>query len=238
MRPYSFTEPPLETLQPEVAEVPVPTAEELQEQSEFFGEMDDAKLQEVTESLNQFTDHERDVYLRAVEAEPALTRDVQEICEETGSTPGGLEYRLKQPDSLLDKIHERDDPMEIDEIKDINRYTQLFRPEELAEGVNDSLARFEERGYQVEKISNTWDDPSYPYNGINVKLVSPDGVSMEMQYHTQESFELKNGEMHDLYREWQHLPPDSEEAIELNERMFELSDTLKRPPGVEGVRKK
>ena len=218
---------------PEVSE----TMENLQEQSSFFREMSPEQLRAAGEGLNSFNDHEREVYLEAMKAEPELTRDVKEICEQTGSVATGLENRLKSPDSLLDKVYHRDVSTEIDDIKDINRYTQVFEPEEMADGVNNSLALFEEKGYHVDEIKDKWSDDSDPYKGINVKLTSPDGRPLEVQYHTQESYEVKNGEMHDLYCQWRDLFPDSPQALQLSEEMRKLSDPLKKPPGLEGVRK-
>ncbi|MEG1331806.1 MAG: head morphogenesis protein, partial [Eubacterium sp.] len=75
------------------------------------------------------------------------------------------------------------------------------------------------------------------YNGINTVLRNPDSQAFELQYHTPESFEVKNEEMHKLY-EKQRLIHDvkSKEYIELDDKMFELSASMEVPNGIEGIK--
>ena len=68
-------------------------------------------------------------------------------------------------------------------------------------------------------------------------MLSPDGQQLEVQFHTQESFALKSGEMHDLYKQYGKLPKDSMEAIEIQNRMFALSRSLQMPARISEVRK-
>ena len=86
-------------------------------------------------------------------------------------------------------------------------------------------------------MKNTWEDATNPYKGINVQLVSPTGQKLEVQFHTQESFEMKNGPMHNLYEEWRELSEDSEEARDLQNKMFALSRQLEVPRNISEVRK-
>lgn len=112
----------------------------------------------------------------------------------------GLEYRVKTPSSTYEKMHEREGETEIGEMKDVIRYTEIYPPDKLAEGTNASLSDFKSRGYTVDRVKNTWDDENTAYRGINANLTSPDGQTFEVQFHTQESFELKNGELHSLLK--------------------------------------
>ncbi|WP_139904457.1 hypothetical protein [Clostridium thermarum] len=76
-------------------------------------------------------------------------------------------------------------------------------------------------------MKNTWLIKSNPYKGINCIYTSPASQKFEIQYHTPESFELKNGELHGLYEKWRVLKDKaSVEAIELSKRMTELSSKL------------
>ena len=127
--------------------------------------------------------------------------------------------------------------MDIDRVSDILRYTHVFSPEQLADGTNASLSAYEQQGYTIRAVKNTWTDPNLPYKGINVRMLSPDGQPLEVQFHTQESFALKSGEMHDLYKQYGKLPKDSVEAIELQNRMFALSRSLQMPARISEVRK-
>jgi hypothetical protein len=94
-------------------------------------------------------------------------------------------------------------------------------------------------GYNTIEVKNYWLNDMVPYNGINTTLKTLDGQKFEMQYHTLESFDLKNGEMHKLY-EKQRLITDtsSEKYMKLNDKMFELSDALEIPKNIEAVKNK
>jgi len=60
-----------------------------------------------------------------------------------------------------------------------------------------------------------------------------------MQYHTLESFDLKNGELHKLYEKQRKLLDDeSEEYLEIEDKMIELSSRLTFPKNIERVKNK
>lgn len=84
------------------------------------------------------------------------------------------------------------------------------------------------------KLKNTWLDEMNPYNGINVQIEAPNGQIFELQFHTPESFELKNGILHDLY-EQQRCADDIDYVMELFIKMKELSDQLIKPSGIENI---
>lgn len=44
----------------------------------------------------------------------------------------------------------------ITEMNDLIRYTEIFEPDQLAEGTNLSLQEFEANGYSVARVKNTW----------------------------------------------------------------------------------
>lgn len=67
--------------------------------------------------------------------------------------------------------------------------------------------------------------------------MSPGGQKFELQYHTQERFDLKNGPMHDLYKQSGVLDPLSNEYADFADQMMALSQTLKIPTDIGKVRK-
>ena len=90
-----------------------------------------------------------------------------------------------------------------------------------------------DRGYSITKIKNTWLDDSNPYKGINVQLESPQEQKFELQFHTQESFDLKNSkEMHGLYEQARILSPGTDEYFEIEDKMFDLSEQLEEPDNI------
>lgn len=91
-------------------------------------------------------------------------------------------------------------------------------------------------GYNTIVVKNYWNAPNNPYNGVNTFVKSPSGQIFELQYHTPESFEVKNGKMHKLYEEWRVLPDEEPQKEALQAEMMRLSQTMQMPPGIEGVK--
>lgn len=187
-------------------------------------------------ALDKMTAEERAVYAQNLENEPQITAAMQEIAEKNGGELQGLEYRVKTPSSTYEKMHERDEETDIHDMNDIIRYTQIYTGDKLAEGANASLTDMQEKGYTVERVKNTWDEENATYRGINAVVCDPNGQRFEVQFHTQESFELKNGELHALYEERRTMSDDDPRAVEIDERMIELSAQLERPENIEEVK--
>ena len=178
-------------------------------------------------------------YNKALENEPTITDQVKKMAKSTGMNSLGLEYRIKTKASFLEKIRKNYNPNGNEyEIKDIVRYTLGTDPENLTDKTLLAIDKFEKEGYNTVRIKNTW-HPDSSYNGINTFIKSPDGQTFEMQYHTPESFDLKNGELHKLYEKQRKILDDeSEEYLELDDEMIELSSKLTFPINIERVKNK
>lgn len=177
-------------------------------------------------------------YNKAIVNESEITKHLQNIAEQSNMNMEGLEYRIKGKDSYLRKIRSNYSPDgNRYEINDILRYTYTAPPDKMVEGMSKAIELNAEKGYNTVKVKNSWVNSQNPYNGVNTILQTPDGQKFEVQYHTPESFEVKNGDMHKLY-EKQRLITDtsSQEYIELNDQMFKLSDSMEVPMGIEGVK--
>jgi SPP1 gp7 family putative phage head morphogenesis protein len=178
-------------------------------------------------------------YNRAVSNEAAITEHVKNVAEIVGMDTAGLEYRIKGKDSYLRKIRSNYNPDGNEyEIKDILRYTYTSAPDEYTYKTLKAIDTHKDLGYNTIEIKNYWLNDLNPYQGINTVVVSQSGQKFELQYHTPESFKIKNEEMHKLY-EKQRLISDtsSMEYIELTDKMFELSNSIKIPVHVEEVKK-
>ena len=178
-------------------------------------------------------------YSKAIESEPEITDQVKKMAEAAGMDSLGLEYRIKTKDSFLEKIRKNYNPDGNEyEIKDIVRYTLGADPENLTDKTLLAIDKFEKGGYNTVRIKNTW-HPDSSYNGINTFIKSPSGQTFEMQYHTLESFDLKNGELHKLYeKQRKFLDDESEEYLEIEDKMIELSSRLTFPKNIERVKNK
>ncbi len=96
------------------------------------------------------------------------------------------------------------------------------------------LADLRKKGYEFEEndVKNYW--PEYEvYKGINVSLRLGEDT-LELQFHTDESWEAKN-RAHPLYEEsrLQDTPPTRRE--ELEGRMIAVFSRIRTPPGVEDI---
>lgn len=177
-------------------------------------------------------------YRRALEWEPVITAQVKKTARQAGMDMAGVDCRIKSRISYLKKILRKYSLTgRLYEVKDILRYTYIASAQELSKKVIKVIEIYEYSGYNTVEIKNYWLDGQNPYNGINTKLRSPKGQAFELQYHTPESFEIKNGKMHDLY-ERQRLIKEvsSRDYIELGDQMFELSDSMEIPIGIEKVK--
>jgi hypothetical protein len=64
-------------------------------------------------------------------------------------------------------------------------------------------------------IYSYWNNNRNPYKDVNCVFLSPHGQRFEVQFHTPESFKLKNGDLHKLYEEYRLDSTTSERRAEL-----------------------
>lgn len=176
-------------------------------------------------------------YIRAAVCEPKITRQVRSIAGRAGMDMAGVENRIKSRDSYLEKIQRKYNPgCQGYEVKDILRYTYTAPAEELAEKVLIAMELYWKAGFHTVEIKNYWLDRQSPYKGINTTLYSPYGQIFELQYHTPESFSIKNGKMHELYEKQRPIKDmNSREYLELGNQMIKLSNAMEIPRGIERV---
>ena len=182
-------------------------------------------------------------YQQAVEIEPKITKAVTTIIASVDGEVAGLEYRLKSMDSLKRKIETEmmagiSEQQAIDNIKDVIRYTAIFSPENFVTQYREMQSALEKQGYKTIIVKNTWKDGAV-YKGINTfitTLVKKDNVIFEMQYHTSESFALKNGELHQLYERFRDPNTEQEEKEKLYIEMQKLSAKLVTPKDIQKIK--
>lgn len=177
-------------------------------------------------------------YDRAVQSEPLISSAVKQIAQNNNMDIMGFQYRLKTKESFLGKIRRnyRKDKNNF-EINDIVRYTLGANNDDLTNKILKCIDEFDNMGYNTVVVKNFWLDDSNPYNGINTIVKAPNGQKFEIQYHTEKSFDLKNGKMHELYEKQRVISDEfSEEYIKLTDEMFKLADELEVPKGIEKVK--
>jgi hypothetical protein len=181
---------------------------------------------------------------RAKHAESQISPVVQGAAHDTGSELLGYpDYVLKSPESFKRKLAtalaespNRNVGDALADMKDSVRYTMRFPSEGSAysDGVNTTVQRFGDAGFESVKFKNTWGSPAY--QGINSFWRDPStGHVFEMQFHTQDSFDAKMV-THDLY-EQARLPGVSDERKqELADQQNGIFNAVPRPQGASGIR--
>ena len=175
---------------------------------------------------------------RISKIEPKITSDMQRIAGENKLV--GLEFRKKTAESLARKITTDSQTENIslskaaNKINDALRYTTIFDSDTFAKEYLKMKQELITEGYKVVKVKNTWLIDG-PYKGVNT-VVEKDGINFEMQYHTQESFDLKNGSLHELYEKYRDTNTSDRERMKLFKEMLDLSNGLEIPKNIERVK--
>jgi hypothetical protein len=186
--------------------------------------LDDVLITEAEHA--EITAHAKRLVAAAEDADEIVTAQIKKLADDVGAKfpdapigPGGsgplvdegsLHWRLKEIDSTQVKIQKyaRDRNLTFTEaseqISDSLRYTYIVDEDDYVRAIQEVMERFAELGYKNNKFDPAW-LLRPDYKGLNINLVSPQGVRMEMQFHTARSFEVKNGINHDLYKKFEKL---------------------------------
>lgn len=182
-------------------------------------------------------------YNKIAANEPPITADMKDTAIKSETNMAGLENRLKSKESFLRKIKTDSDGAidlkaiddTISSTNDVIRYTFEADADSLVEKYGQINNVLSEKDYTLVKVKNFWIDKRNPYNGINCIYKSSSGQGFEIQYHTPEGFELKNGRVHQLYEEMRLDGADPKRRMELMTEMQVLFSKLKRPKGIESI---
>jgi hypothetical protein len=180
---------------------------------------------------------------RASEAESNITPVVMGVKDKVpgAEAVGYPEFVLKSPESFKRKLATtlaegptRDLDSAMADMKDSVRYTLKFPDKDYTDGVNQTLSKFEENGFENVKFKNTWGSDAY--KGINSFWRDPStGHVFEMQFHTQDSFDAKM-DTHELY-EAARLPGVSPEQYQaLQDQQNQIFGAIPKPAGATGIK--
>lgn len=164
--------------------------------------------------FNIASDLSDNILKRIKQHEPTITVDMQDIVQKSNGHLKGLEFKLKSDGSLIRKIlaDSQNEKISLSEAAfNINvalRYTTIFDEKTFGDDYIRMKKLLIERGYDIIKVKNTWGKAS-PYRGVNT-VVKKGDIAFEMQYHTEESFSLKNGPLHKMYEEFREVSTSEE----------------------------
>lgn len=174
--------------------------------------------------------------------EPTITADINNIATKAGGKLVGLENRLKSPSSIKRKIEAEvadgfSKSLSLNKIRDAIRYTTVFKEGDFVTRYKAMQYLLAIKGYKTIIVKNTWKNDS-AYKGVNTFIQNEDGDVFEMQYHTQQSFDLKNGLLHKLYERFRDPKTPFHEKEKLLLEMRKLSSKIKVPKGIELIEDK
>lgn len=155
-------------------------------------------LKEKAEKLAQMVRDEAEL------AEPEITKTMELLAKKHQANLMGLDYRLKEVESLARKVKSdaRHKGLTLEEsaksISDALRYTMSIDVTIYGSTVSAVLRELRSKGTSL-RVKNFWLQKNNPYQGINVAMVTASGQKVELQFHTPQSFSIKNGRMHELY---------------------------------------
>ena len=185
----------------------------------------------------------KELLKQAIENEPQITADLQNIAWEISGEAVGLENKFKAEMSLVRKLIDAvgDDLQRLQRksknINDVLRYTFVLSVDEYAKGFQQTIERLPKLGYRVpeNRIWNAWENIGTQYDkgyrGINMTIISSQQQKFELQFHTEASFELKT-ETHHFYKEMRSKNISGKRETELTAIMLELAGKIERPDGV------
>jgi hypothetical protein len=170
---------------------------------------------------------------------PAMRR-IEAHAEHGNLVPETEKYALKSHDRFKAKLvemvdSEPDKPTEelASEIHDGIRYTFLFALEDYVVGVRELTRRLEGNGFQPGVVKNTWGNNEY--KGINSRWLDHEsGVRFEVQFHTEESWMVKQ-QTHEAYVKIHNIDTPVEERERLREYQREISAQVLQPHGWEEI---
>lgn len=169
--------------------------------------------------------------------EPSVTPQLVKTASSHGGYMMGLAYKLKTQESLAGKLERKSAEKNVSvgdygsRVADALRYTMIAPSDNYAEATQSAIDDFRRQGYRVD-VENTW-GPDTPYKGVNTNLTR-DGLTFELQFHTEDSFNVKMAQ-HGLYETARkpETPEDEKKAAiaQMEANMAGLAD----PPGATSI---
>ena len=120
-------------------------------------------------------------------------------------------------------------------MNDVIRYTMVSSPKDLVKNLNKTKKLFDNDSYKLLRVKNSWTNKDMAYKGVNCVFQSPNGEKFEVQFHTPESFSMKQNELHKMYEEQRLSTTSAARRAELENMMLEVSKTLEVPKDIEEI---
>jgi len=190
--------------------------------------------------------------------EPAITSAMMAAVEPEGNTAEleGLAARVKSPGSMARKIKDksmytgRSEADVAASLKDTIRYTVRARDRnDLVETARRVADRLVAQGYEFEEVESFYAEDA-PYKGLHATVRDrKSGTRVEVQFHSEESLEVKEGplgsggmrhggnhEDYEFYRSAENVRKHPWECSRAYDRCVERSRRLQEPAGLDELK--
>ena len=170
---------------------------------------------------------------RTAEIEPELTRSMIDVAQKHGGEAVGLDHRLKSEKSLARKIDDEkgdfggDATKTADSMSDVVRYTISLPEGAYVEGTQAVLDDLQAQGMKT-RVKNYWKKGD-PYQGINVAVTTPKGITFELQFHTAQSLVAKE-QCHKAYEKYR-VSNSARERYKYWNQGVRIAESVPIPPG-------
>ena len=162
--------------------------------------------------------------------EPSITIDVDKIANEEGLRLIGREHRLKSKQSYDRKVNDKRIGKPYKQIGDVVRYTFEHQQKNAVKDIRKTLANFQKKGYTILAIDNKWKSDGV-FKGVNVDILSPKGVPIEVQFMTKNNHMLKEI-MHKYYEIARASTTPQNVKEQAEQKMRELAVMWEEPAGI------
>ncbi|WP_328590138.1 XopAD/skwp family type III secretion system effector, partial [Pseudomonas amygdali] len=142
---------------------------------------------------------------RAREMEPRVTHMLRRVAESHAGQLAGMDHQLKSVGSLKEKLKQqmavKNKTLEeaVAGVNDALRYSVVLDPQDFTAGLRGVLASLDDQGHVRVKLNNLFAKHKPAFKAVNVTMRSPEGALWEIQFHTPDTFRLKE-QFHDLYK--------------------------------------
>ncbi|WP_084801755.1 XopAD/skwp family type III secretion system effector [Bradyrhizobium sp. Ec3.3] len=150
------------------------------------------------------------LFERAQQMEREITPMLKQVVSTFRADLAGLKHRQKSKGSLRAKLDSlmaaRNKTLEeaVAAVNDALRYSVVLAPQDFTEGCRRILATLDQLGHARTALTNHFNKRNEAFSAVSVTLRSPACAPWEIQFHTAETFELKE-RYHDVYKRAQEM---------------------------------
>src|SRR5882724_8926635 len=120
-------------------------------------------------------------------------------------------------------------------VNDALRYTMVFDDGSLSTGATGVMESLEKAGYTKVQVKNTF-LPDSPYKGVNTVYETPTGQRFELQFHSPESYNMKQSVTHTLYKTARLPGTPRSVQNQLLEQMRSNSSSVPQPDNIDLIK--